>query len=191
MKKHPIEREHKIRIIAGRHRGRRIVVPDLEGLRPSPDRVRETVFNWLQFDLPGANVLDAFAGSGAMGLESLSRGAASVLFTDTSAIACEQLRTLLRDWHEPHAHVRQCDAMQLSESTTRYDIIFLDPPFAANLHQQAINKFCTSRWLKPGGVIYLEQSTDLPLPTLPEGYDWHKQSYAGRLIFGLITAETP
>ena len=81
--------------------------------------------------------------------------------------------------------------MQLSESTTRYDIIFLDPPFAANLHQQAINKFCTSRWLKPGGVIYLEQSTDLPLPTLPEGYDWHKQSYAGRLIFGLITAETP
>ena len=95
MKKHPIEREHKIRIIAGRHRGRRIVVPDLEGLRPSPDRVRETVFNWLQFDLPGANVLDAFAGSGAMGLESLSRGAASVLFIGTSAIACEQLRTLL------------------------------------------------------------------------------------------------
>lgn len=190
MKKHSTEREHKIRIIAGRHRGRRIVVPDLDGLRPSPDRVRETVFNWLQFDLPGASVLDAFAGSGAMGLESLSRGAASVLFTDASAIACERLRILLREWREPHAHVRQCDVMQLSESTTRYDIIFLDPPFAAHLHQQAVNKFCTSRWLKPTGVIYIEQSADLPLPTLPQGYSWRRQSHAGRLVFGLITAET-
>ncbi|MDO5090657.1 MAG: 16S rRNA (guanine(966)-N(2))-methyltransferase RsmD [Cardiobacteriaceae bacterium] len=190
MKKHPGERDHKIRIIAGKHRGRRIAVPDLDGLRPSPDRVRETVFNWLQFDLPGASVLDAFAGSGAMGLEALSRGAASVLFTDTSNIACERLRTILRDWREAHAHVREIDALQLGDSAARYDIIFLDPPFAAHLHQQAVDKFASSRWLKPGGVLYIERGGNVPLPQLPPGYGWRKQSHAGRLVFGLIGAET-
>ena len=184
----PGEREHNIRIIAGTHRGRRIPVPDVDGLRPSPDRVRETVFNWLQFDLPGASVLDAFAGSGAMGLEALSRGAASVLFVDRNPLAVAHLRERLQEWREPHAHVRQGDALALSDSATRYDIIFLDPPFAAELHQPALDKFCTPRWLKPGGMIYIEQSAGSPALQLPPGYVWHKQSHAGRLQFGLITA---
>lgn len=190
MKKPTPEREHKIRIIAGKHRGRRIIVPDVEGLRPSPDRVRETVFNWLQFDLPGAAVLDAFAGSGAMGLEALSRGASSVLFIDRNPTAIAQLRERLQEWREPHAHVRQGDALSLSESTTRYDLIFLDPPFAADLHQQALDKFCTPRWLKAHGLIYIEQSAGSTPLQLPPGYVWRKHSHAGRLQFGLIGAQS-
>lgn len=188
-KKKPAESDHKIRIIAGRHRGRRITVPDLEGLRPSPDRVRETVFNWLQFDLPGANVLDAFAGSGVMGLESLSRGAASVLFTDSNPVAAEHIRALLAQWRENHGHVRCIDSLSLSESPARYDLIFLDPPFAANLHQKAIDKFCNTRWLKPHGYLYLEQQANQALPQLPQGYMWHRRSHAGQLVFGLICQE--
>lgn len=179
-------RNHKIRIIAGKHRGRRIIVPEAPGLRPSPDRVRETVFNWLQFDLIGAGVLDAFAGSGIMGLEALSRGASSVFFVDTNPTVIRQLRDTLQEWREPHAQVRQSDALQLAESATRYDIIFLDPPFAANLHQQALDKFCSSRWLKPFGMIYIEQEATSSDLQLPQGYTWHKLSHAGRLQFGLI-----
>lgn len=186
------ERNHKIRIIAGKHRGRRITVPDLPGLRPSPDRVRETVFNWLQWDVQGAHVLDAFAGSGIMGLEALSRGAASVLFCDTHAQAVAQLRDTLQAWRENHAQVRQIDVLRLPDSPVRYDLIFLDPPFAANLHRQALDTFCSPRRLKPGGVIYIEQdAADSPLQ-LPVGYEWRKRSHAGRLQFGLIGArETP
>lgn len=187
MNKNP-ERSHKIRIIAGKHRGRRILVPDVPGLRPSPDRVRETVFNWLQFDLAGAYVLDAFAGSGIMGLEALSRGAASVLFTDTNPAAVKPLRGTLQTWREPHAQVRQSDALHLAESSVRYDLIFLDPPFAADMHQQALDKFCSPRWLKPGGVIYIEQEAGSTELQLPAGYAWRKQSHAGRLRFGLIGA---
>lgn len=183
-----LERDHKIRIIAGKHRGRRITVPDLPGLRPSPDRVRETVFNWLQFDLPGAHILDAFAGSGVMGLEALSRGAASVLFCDTHAQAVAQLRDTLQAWRENHAQVRQSDALRLAESSVRYDVIFLDPPFAAGLHQAALDKFCSPRWLKDNGVVYVEQGADSPALQLPPGYAYRKQSHAGRLQFGLIGA---
>ena len=183
------EREHKIRIIAGKHRGRRIVVPDVPGLRPSPDRVRETVFNWLQFELAGAHILDAFAGSGIMGLEALSRGASSVLFTDTSPVAVGRLREILNEWRESHAHVRQADALQLAESPSRYDVIFLDPPFAANLHKEALDKFCSPRWLKNNGVIYIEQNADSPELRIPSGYAFRKHSHAGRLRFGLIGAQ--
>ena len=107
---------HKIRIIGGKHRGRRIMIPDREGLRPSPDRVRETLFNWLQWEIAGAHVLDAFAGSGALGLEALSRGAASVLFADNDADSVARLRDLLAEWKEPHARVQAGDVFRLQPS---------------------------------------------------------------------------
>ena len=118
---------HKIRIIGGKHRGRRIMIPDRDGLRPSPDRVRETLFNWLQWEIAGAHVLDAFAGSGALGLEALSRGAASVLFADNDTDGVARLRALLAEWHEAHARVQAGDVFLLSPSAARYDLIFLDP----------------------------------------------------------------
>ena len=180
--------ESKIRIIGGKHRGRRIAVPEREGLRPTPDRVRETVFNWLQWEIGGAYVLDAFAGSGALGLEALSRGAASVLFVEREADAVARLRALLTEWQEPHARVQQGDALRLAPSA-RYDVIFLDPPFADGVHEQALSHFLHDGWLKPHGKVYVEipfKHGDLPLPA---GWDWHKQGRAGRVYFGLLQRE--
>lgn len=177
---------HKIRIIGGKHRGRRIMIPDRDGLRPSPDRVRETLFNWLQWEIAGAHVLDAFAGSGALGLEALSRGAASVLFADNDADGVARLRALLAEWHEAHARVQSGDVFLLSPSAARYDLIFLDPPFAAGLHAQAVAHFVNERWLKEQGKVYLE----MPFPHedlhVPPGWVWHRQGRAGRVFFGLL-----
>ena len=177
---------HKIRIIGGKHRGRRIMIPDRDGLRPSPDRVRETLFNWLQWEIAGAHVLDAFAGSGALGLEALSRGAASVLFADNDTDGVARLRALLAEWHEAHARVQSGDVFLLSPSAARYDLIFLDPPFAAGLHAQAVAHFVNERWLKEQGKVYLE----MPFPHgdlhVPPGWVWHRQGRAGRVFFGLL-----
>ena len=180
--------ESKIRIIGGKHRGRRIAVPEREGLRPTPDRVRETVFNWLQWEIGGAYVLDAFAGSGALGLEALSRGAASVLFVEREADAVARLCALLTEWQEPHARVQQCDALRLAPST-RYDVIFLEPPFADGVHEQALSHFLHDGWLKSHGKVYVEipfKHGELPLPA---GWGWHKQGRAGRVYFGLLQRE--
>ena len=177
---------HKIRIIAGKHRGRRIVIPDREGLRPSPDRVRETLFNWLQWEITGAHVLDAFAGSGALGLEALSRGAASVLFADNDADGVARLRAILAEWHEPHARVQAGDVFRLSPTAVRYDLIFLDPPFAADLHAQAIGHFANEKWLKEHGKIYVEMPFSHEELTLPPGWVWHREGRAGRVFFGLL-----
>lgn len=177
--------ESKIRIIGGKHRGRRLVVPEGEGLRPTPGRVRETLFNWLQWEIGGAHVLDTFAGSGALGLEALSRGAASVLFVERETAAAARLRAVLADWQEAHARVQQGDALRLAPSA-RYDLIFLDPPFADKLHGQALAHFLHDGWLKPHGKAYVEMPCtheDLPLPA---GWVWHRQGKAGRVFFGLL-----
>ena len=195
---------HKIRIIGGKHRGRRIMIPDREGLRPSPDRVRETLFNWLQWEIAGAHVLDAFAGSGALGLEALSRGAASVLFADSDADSVARLRDLLAAWKEPHARVQAGDVFRLQPSAARYDLIFLDPPFAADLHAQygemskeeldpqadlhaqAVSHFVNDKWLKTHGKVYVEMPFPLEELALPPGWVWHRQGRAGRVFFGLL-----
>lgn len=182
----PHEPTHTIRIIAGRHRGHKLTVIDHPRLRPSPNRVRETVGNWLQFELPGANLLDAFAGTGAMGLEALSRGAASVLFNDTSAASAKRIRATLCAWKEAHGRVLVGDALSLSPPAVRYDIIFLDPPFTLCLHQAALDKFATEKWLKPRGKLYLEMPFSANEPLLPAGWRWLKSSRAGQVHFGLI-----
>lgn len=186
MKRKAAPQQTKIRIIAGKHRGRGIIVPDKPGLRPSPNRVRETLFNWLQFEIAGAAVLDAFAGSGALGLEALSRGAGSVLFCDQDADATDAIRTLLHDWKETHARVTRNDATRLNANATRYDLIFLDPPFALNAHQAMLAKFCRPEWLKPHGRIYLELPFAHAQLSLPEGASWQKTARAGAVHYGLI-----
>lgn len=175
----------EIRIIAGKHRGRKIPVLTLDGLRPSPNRVRETLFNWLQFEISGMHVLDAFAGSGALGLEALSRGADSALFLDRNPSALTNIQTCLSQWRETHARTQCGDALSISASTTRYDLIFLDPPFADNLHHAVLTKFAQDNWLKPHGKLYLEYPSNLEL-TLPEGWHWAKHSHAGQIRFGLL-----
>src|SRR6185312_11393174 len=122
----------KLRIIGGTLRGSRIAVPDFPGLRPTPDRVRETLFNWLAPVIDGAQCLDLFAGTGALGIEALSRGAAQVDFVESDARLADLLRAnLTRLKQDAQVHVG--DAMRhLAQVSSRYDLVFLDPPFAAD-----------------------------------------------------------
>jgi 16S rRNA (guanine966-N2)-methyltransferase len=123
-----------LRIVGGRWRGRKLAFPPLESIRPTPDRVRETVFNWLQFDIDGARCLDLFAGSGALGFESLSRGAAHTVFVEREAKIGRYLRDTLAHLQAANAEVVVTDAVHwLQRAGSPFDVVFLDPPFASGI----------------------------------------------------------
>ncbi len=158
---------HTIRIIGGQWRGRKLPVGDENGLRPTGDRVRETLFNWLAPFLCGAKCLDAFAGTGALGLEALSRGAASVDFVESNARTAQQLRTNIAhiaasegplEAHVIHSNITQWQS--IGERVQAYDIIFLDPPFAEDLWQQALTHLQTAVRLAPDALVYIESPND-------------------------------
>jgi 16S rRNA (guanine966-N2)-methyltransferase len=150
-----------VRIIGGRWRGTRLAVPDVQGLRPSGDRVRETLFNWLQPVLPGARVLDLFAGSGALGLEALSRGAREALLVERDPALAEGLRsTVERLQAGDQAHVVRADALALLRTPIhgRFDVVFVDPPFGLDLWQAV---FASLRpWCAETAWLYVEAPCD-------------------------------
>src|ERR1700691_3399091 len=124
----------EFRIIAGQWRRRKLHFPPLPGIRPSPDRVRETLFNWLQDRIEGSSCLDLFAGSGALGLEALSRGAAQVTFVEHDTAAARELHARLAEWGAQDGEVERADALRYLEGAARpFDVVFLDPPFASPL----------------------------------------------------------
>jgi 16S rRNA (guanine966-N2)-methyltransferase len=148
----------QLRIIAGRWRGRRWRFPDTQ-IRPTPDRVRETLFNWLQDRVAARRCLDLFAGSGALGLEALSRGAASVTFVDSDRSATQALRQRLQEWGAEGAVVREGDALRmLAGPASPMDLVFLDPPFAAGLLTPAAAALSERGWLAPGALVYVEHA---------------------------------
>lgn len=147
----------KVRIIGGRWRGTRLPVADSPGLRPTSDRARETLFNWLQPALPGARVLDLFAGSGALGLEALSRGAAEALLVERDPALARALEDSLRRLDAgPAAQVVRADAVDFLGAPLhgRFDIVFMDPPFDAGLWQPALDAL--GPWLADDAWLYLE-----------------------------------
>ena len=151
-----------VRIIGGRWRGTRLPVADMAGLRPTPDRVRETLFNWLAPMLPGARVLDLFAGSGALGLEALSRGAREALLVERDAGLADSLRqTVAKLRAESEAQVVVADALAFLHAPLhgRFDIAFLDPPFAANLWPAAFAAL--PPWLADDAWVYVETPSTL------------------------------
>lgn len=157
----------EVRIVGGAWRGRRLAFPVTNGLRPTPDRVRETVFNWLLPALPGATCLDLFAGSGAFGFEALSRGAARAVLVDNHAETVEALRASAARLKAQSAEIVQADALQwLRGPVAAFDIVFLDPPYASGLLGPCVELLESRAWLKPQGLIYLEapQAAALPLP---------------------------
>jgi 16S rRNA (guanine966-N2)-methyltransferase len=167
------------------YRGKKIHFPDIEELRPTPDRVRETLFNWLMQDIREARCLDAFAGSGALGLEAFSRGAARVVFLEKAAPAYAHLHHTLSDFKSPKLHLIKTDALEfLHHNQEEFDIIFLDPPFAQNYLPQCIAGIEQNLILKKGGLLYIESS--IP-PQLNENY-WRliKLKKAGQVIYGLF-----
>ncbi|MFN3902860.1 16S rRNA (guanine(966)-N(2))-methyltransferase RsmD [Rehaibacterium terrae] len=159
----------KVRIIAGRWRNTRLPVPDRPGLRPTADRVRETLFNWLQPVLPGARVLDLFAGTGALGFEAGSRGAAEVVMVERDPELAASLRGTAARLKAGNVTVECADALAWLRrpSPARFDLVFLDPPFAAGLWTQALDGLVP--WLAPGARVYVESPAD-DVPSAPPGW---------------------
>ena len=183
-------RDNRIRIIGGRHRGRKLPFADQPGLRPSGDRVRETLFNWLQPMIDGARCLDLFAGSGALGLEAASRGAAAVVLVERERLVVRQLRENVALLRLEHSEVVQADAVAWLDGPAQpFDIVFLDPPFADGLLPRLLEALMRGNWLCPGALIYLESDATQGLPELPEGLEWEKQKRMGQVRFGLARWE--
>ncbi|ARN74180.1 16S rRNA (guanine(966)-N(2))-methyltransferase RsmD [Oceanicoccus sagamiensis] len=178
---------NQLRIIGGQWRGRKLSFPSVDGLRPTTDRVRETVFNWLSADIHGAQCLDLFAGSGALGLEALSRGASLVDLVDNAQSATRQLRDNLQLLDANHGHVSQANAADWLQQNAgnRYDVIFLDPPFRQDLAQRCIQLIDQQAMLKPDGWLYLEMGKDEALPELPPQWLLHREKTAGQVCYRL------
>lgn len=174
-----------VRIIGGRFRGRRIPVPP-DGVRPTPDRVRETLFNWLMPWLAGTRCLDMFAGTGALGLEALSRGAAEAVFVDRDRRAADQLREVLADLGCQDAKVIVADAERLSYAAMgSFDIVFLDPPFGATDLPVLCKLLESSGALADGAHIYIEMNRRQTLTDVPAGWTIIREQTAGQVRFAL------
>jgi 16S rRNA (guanine966-N2)-methyltransferase len=175
----------RIRIIGGALRNSRLDVPDLAGLRPTPERVRETLFNWLAPTLAGVHALDLCAGTGALGIEALSRGAAHVRFVESDARTAQALRDNLARLKAAAGEVTQDDAMRfLQGPPQRYGLVFLDPPFAAGLWAALAQRLEEGGWLAPHAWIYVEAPRDLA-PALPDAWVLHRRGQAGEVGYAL------
>lgn len=180
---------NRLRIIGGQWRGMRITFPPLPALRPSPDRVRETLFNWLQPVIAGARCLDLFAGSGALGIEALSRGASHVDFVDSEPAIGRHLQETLQRLDAANGVARIADALKfLDQGQTDgcYDVVFLDPPYASDVLLQVCNKLVAGDWLARGALIYVECAADKPLPQLPAAWQVHRSKRAGQVGYHLL-----
>lgn len=181
-----------LRIIAGDWRGRRLAFPEAGGLRPTGDRVRETVFNWLRDDVAGARVLDAFAGSGALGLEALSRGAVSATFVERSGpVAAALTDNLVTLGATDRARVVRADALRwLSGAATPFDLVFLDPPFRSAIIEPVCARLEAGGWLAPGALVYLEFDRHRAAPVLPDGWSVERDKQAGGVAYWLARRAT-
>jgi 16S rRNA (guanine966-N2)-methyltransferase len=174
-----------VRIIGGRYRRRLLDFPGSTGLRPTPDRVRETLFNWLGQDLPGWVCLDLFAGSGALGFEAVSRGAGRVVMVERDAPAMAALQKNRATLGADQADLQRADAMSwLANNRETFDLVFLDPPFDSGLAGQVLADL--ARHLKSGGHVYVEQGTRV---IAPSGFIIHRSGRAGRSHFALLVKD--
>lgn len=186
MAKRTSGRSNTLRIIGGQWRGRKLRFADGEGLRPTTDRVRETLFNWLQPLIHGARCLDLFAGSGALGLEALSRGASEVVFLDTNPRAIQGLKENLSLLQADNARVVADDALDyLRREPQPFDVVFVDPPFRRDLLQPALRLLAEGGWLTPGARVYLELEAEQGEPALPEGWELLRRKSAGQVAYYL------
>lgn len=181
-----------LRIIAGTWRGRRFRFTAQADIRPTPDRVRETLFNWLRERVTAARCLDLCAGSGALGLEALSRGAARVHFVESDATAVRELRARLIEWGATGGTVERMDALRyLRTKPEAFNIVFLDPPFAAGLLRAAAQLLEDRDWLAPAALIYVESAARVALPELPPTWQPIKAKRAGEVGYHLFQKSTP
>lgn len=182
----PARSQGEVRIIGGSLKRSKLPVPDRPGLRPTPDRVRETLFNWLGPDVQGMRALDLCAGTGVLGLEALSRGADFVHFNETDYTLAAQITAALTRFNlgdrarVTHEDARQLLARQASES---FDLVFMDPPYQASLWPDLLARL--PAWLKPKALVYVEHPVEVELP-LDVSWRVHKQARAGRIHYCLL-----
>lgn len=197
-----MKQAHEVRIVAGRWRGRRLRFPAGTAIRPTPDRVRETLFNWLAPYVCGTRVLDAFAGSGALGVEALSRGASAAVFIESDVRCVTALRTQLAQWidsdaeHAAHLsrpliEVRRGDALGLlaearPTAEAPYDLVFVDPPFASGGWAAIAERLERGGWLTDDAFIYLEHPARDTLPVLPASWQPWRSGTAGEVGYDVL-----
>ena len=177
-------RPGKIRIIAGQWRGRKLDVLDSPGLRPSPDRIRETLFNWIQREIVGARCLDLFAGTGALGFEALSRGASEVIMVESNPKLVDALKQHAEKLGSEHHVIQLADALSwLKQGIKGFDIIFLDPPFGQGYIEKCCSMIREESLLNDNGLVYIEAEKNI---NLPEDWMIKKQTKAGNVISLLL-----
>ncbi len=183
----PTAQSGEVRIISGQWRGRKLPVLDVQGLRPTTDRVKETLFNWLMHDTRDRLVLDCFSGSGSLAFEALSRYAKSALLIERDQKAALQLKQNLARLNCSNAEVRHSDTMQLlaTAALQQFDLVFIDPPFRQNLALPCARLLCNG-WLKPEALIYLETEKELDISELPPSWRLLKDKIAGQLAYRLF-----
>lgn len=178
---------NQIRIIGGEWRSRHIVFDDAPGLRPTPSRVRETLFNWLQADILNSRCLDLYAGSGALGVEAASRGARQVVQVENNPAGCQRLRENIAKLAATQIQVMQQDVGHfLNGPAQTFDLVFLDPPFGQDLIARTCRLLDANGWLADYAKIYLECERNRPLNELPPSWRVLKTKTAGEVSYSLL-----
>ncbi|MEO7325372.1 MAG: 16S rRNA (guanine(966)-N(2))-methyltransferase RsmD [Dokdonella sp.] len=174
-----------LRIVAGSLRGSRLNVPGMQGLRPTPDRVRETLFNWVAPTIAGARCLDLYAGTGALGIEAMSRGAGECVLVERDRGLCKLLQDNLTRLQVANAKVINDDVGGfLATPGAPFDLVFLDPPFGANLWAASAQQLEQGGWLRPGAFVYVEAAPEADF-ALPPTWSLHREGHAGAVRFAL------
>ena len=180
-----------VRIVAGHLRGSRLEVPDAAGLRPTSDRVRETLFNWLAPVIEGARCLDLYAGTGALGIEAKSRGAGECVFVERDRELAQRRRDALARLKVGDARVVHADALAwLAGTPTPFDVVFLDPPFDAGLWEVSAQRLENAGWLRPSAWIHVESPAHMA-PALPASWLEHRVGQTGNVRYALYRRVGP
>lgn len=179
-----------IRLISGQWKGRKLPVLEVEGLRPTTDRVKETLFNWLAAEVRDAVCLDLFAGSGSLGFEALSRYAGHVTMVEMNRAVSQQLTRNLASLGSDKGRVVNQDARSfLAQPASGYDVVFLDPPFHQGLLEEVCSRLESGGWLQESAWIYLERELNGPAPALPANWTLIKDKKAGQVCYQLYQRE--
>ncbi|MBW5813487.1 16S rRNA (guanine(966)-N(2))-methyltransferase [Yersinia kristensenii] len=185
-KQAPQQSAGQIRIIGGKWRGRKLPVPVSPGLRPTTDRVRETLFNWLAPMIQGARCLDCFAGSGALGLEALSRYAGVAILLEADRYVAKQLGNNLTLLSADNGQVVNTNSLQwLAQPGQPFDLVFLDPPFRKGLLAETINLLEQFNWLTADAWIYVEAEAESAATDVPANWQLHREKIAGQVAYRL------
>ncbi|KFI11581.1 16S rRNA (guanine(966)-N(2))-methyltransferase RsmD [Vibrio coralliilyticus] len=176
-----------VRIISGLWRGRKLPVHDAEGLRPTTDRVKETLFNWLAQDVPQAKCLDLFAGSGGLGFEAASRQADKVTMIELNPNAFKQLEKNIAALNSNNLTAINSDALSfLQQAGTPHHVVFIDPPFRKGLLEQTVTLLESNGWLANDAMIYIETEKELALEGIPTNWHLHREKTAGQVSYRLF-----